>query len=499
MFIKKEVFITQLRAKEISIPRNSLYFGIIHLLVIFLIGCGGEEVAQTSDELPKAAFSFSIDRGQVTFTNESQNANEFKWDFGDGNISSSKDPVHVYLSAGTYEITLTALNGSESHEMTESVTLNAPVADFEFAIDEATITFTNLSQHVDTFVWDFGDGNTSSEKNPVHSYINDGEYTVELTAIGLLPNGIISKKVEITSISNSNLVGLNWVELTVSGDIWSPRNKPILTIHNDELWLLGGNTDNSRVLEDDEEIWKTVDGRNWQLVAKSNPLLSIDNWEAKAVSFNNELWLFGSSIGEHTKDGINWNHAGFFNFLQGRLDFSLTVFHNKMWIIGGRKSNNLLNDIWTSSDGKDWSQVTPSSSIFNPISGHNTIVFDNKLWVITSNEVWNTQDGVVWEQLETNSFHIGYHEAVVLNDRIYLVSRDDETPSIDNNFFGSFINKVWSSDDGINWVNLNDNPDFPDRRWFGLIGFSNKLWVMAGETGSQASGDNVNDIWSSEE
>ena len=51
--------------------------------------------------------------------------------------------------------------------------------DFAYEIDERTVTFENLSG-ADTYVWDFGDGNTSTEENPVHTYDADGVYTVVL-------------------------------------------------------------------------------------------------------------------------------------------------------------------------------------------------------------------------------------------------------------------------------------------------------------------------------
>ncbi|MFP4064682.1 MAG: PKD domain-containing protein [Bacteroidales bacterium] len=60
-----------------------------------------------------------------------------------------------------------------------------PIASFQFEVSEdnwQTVAFTNFSQNAETYSWDFGDGNSSTEENPTHDYDEAGEYTVILTA-----------------------------------------------------------------------------------------------------------------------------------------------------------------------------------------------------------------------------------------------------------------------------------------------------------------------------
>jgi len=57
-----------------------------------------------------------------------------------------------------------------------------PKALFTYEVSELTVTFTNLSQNADSYTWNFGDGQTSTEKSPVHTYAENGSYTVVLTA-----------------------------------------------------------------------------------------------------------------------------------------------------------------------------------------------------------------------------------------------------------------------------------------------------------------------------
>ena len=59
---------------------------------------------------------------------------------------------------------------------------DAPKARFDYAIEDLTVTFTNMSKEAETYAWDFGDGQTSTEKDPVHTYAAAGTYTVKLTA-----------------------------------------------------------------------------------------------------------------------------------------------------------------------------------------------------------------------------------------------------------------------------------------------------------------------------
>ena len=88
-------------------------------------GGGGTEDALIS------SFTFEVDNADwrlVSFTNRSQNATEFEWDFGDGSgISSNEEsPSYSYSAGGTYEVILTASNGSESRTATRTITVSDP-------------------------------------------------------------------------------------------------------------------------------------------------------------------------------------------------------------------------------------------------------------------------------------------------------------------------------------------------------------------------------------
>lgn len=83
---------------------------------------GGEEIVE-----PKADFSFSGTGNYppctITFTNKSQNANYFSWDFGDGGSSSQRSPNHKYNDSGIYTVTLRASNSNGTDVITKTVNI----------------------------------------------------------------------------------------------------------------------------------------------------------------------------------------------------------------------------------------------------------------------------------------------------------------------------------------------------------------------------------------
>lgn len=127
----------------------------------------------------------------VSFTNTSWQALNYEWHFGDGGMSTADDPTYIYNQPGTYTVTLIAygINGNAStHVKVDSVVVH-PRATAFFALQPAEVVvptqpvFTyNLSGNATDFIWDFGDGSTSTEFNPVHFYTAAGGYDVTLIA-----------------------------------------------------------------------------------------------------------------------------------------------------------------------------------------------------------------------------------------------------------------------------------------------------------------------------
>ncbi|MEO0338819.1 MAG: PKD domain-containing protein, partial [Bacteroidota bacterium] len=129
----------------------------------------------------------SVGLGTIQFTDVSTNTpTAWLWDFGDGNTSTMQNPSHTFPAEGTYTVCLTSTNSFGSDSSCASVLIQnvAPAVDFTImALDSGQFQFTDATTNMPTaWLWDFGDGNTSTMQNPSYRYIATGDYTVCLTA-----------------------------------------------------------------------------------------------------------------------------------------------------------------------------------------------------------------------------------------------------------------------------------------------------------------------------
>lgn len=125
----------------------------------------------------------------VFFNNLSSNSTSWLWSFGDGTTSTLQHPTHVYTNPGTYTVMLTAYNLPDSSTFTQTsyvtVYANATAA-FTPSNDTLclgqSVTFANNSTNALTYNWNFGDGNTSTNTTPSHTYGTTGTFTVTLVS-----------------------------------------------------------------------------------------------------------------------------------------------------------------------------------------------------------------------------------------------------------------------------------------------------------------------------
>ncbi len=146
---------------------------------------------------PLADFTFVRNFLAVNFTDASNDSDGtivgWNWAFGDGNVSSSQNPSHLYAAEGTFQVSLTVTDddGATAND-TQGVTVFAapnvpPVAGFSSNINGLTVNFSDTSSDSDgtiaSWSWDFGDSSGSSSQSPAHSYAAGGTYTVSLTVL----------------------------------------------------------------------------------------------------------------------------------------------------------------------------------------------------------------------------------------------------------------------------------------------------------------------------
>lgn len=128
----------------------------------------------------------------VKFTNQSTASNSYLWLFGDGTTSTQNNPSHTYTNSGTYGVTLiannTTLGCSDTLFVPNLVDVDTPSADFYVTTNFSPcppfpVQFYNTTNRFDlNWLWYFGDGDTSTARDPLHVYFTPGDFDVTLIA-----------------------------------------------------------------------------------------------------------------------------------------------------------------------------------------------------------------------------------------------------------------------------------------------------------------------------
>jgi len=141
---------------------------------------------------PTAAFTVPVpkvcEQEPISFINNSTDALNYIWYFGNGETSTAASLSYTYPTSGLYDVTLTAINGDCKDSVTQLAAVEIypkPVAGFLYEFTgngfNAPIEFTNTTFNGNTFFWKFGDGDTSDVKDPgSHQYNGEGPYRVTL-------------------------------------------------------------------------------------------------------------------------------------------------------------------------------------------------------------------------------------------------------------------------------------------------------------------------------
>jgi hypothetical protein len=254
----------------------------------------------------------------------------------------------------------------------------------------------------------------------------------------------------------------DWVLVTKDAG-WKPRDSQGEVVFNDKLWIFGGWHDSYSAPPRD--VWSSPDGKTWELVEQTAP----------------------------------WKHS----------DLSMSVsFKGKMWFMGGWYNGRLpghsaSNEVWSSADGKSWTQETANAG-WSPRLAAGLVVFKDRMWILggtenyyfgdakaLKNDVWSSADGKTWQQETANApwSPRAYHQAVVLNGRIYVLGGGNYVPEYHAK------NDVWSSADGVHWEQVTENAPWHERLWFSSVVYQGRIWVLGGWSNNPAK--NWGDVWSS--
>jgi hypothetical protein len=227
------------------------------------------------------------------------------------------------------------------------------------------------------------------------------------------------------------------------------------------------------------------------------------------VQESNKVTLVGGIIRGYSSkvwqstDGNRWTELSSGPQFSPRTQSQVVEFLGDLWVIGGYTAETTANnEIWRSSDGINWTHVTPVGTVFTPRDGDQVVVFNNRLWVIGgwddlvsnggtntyTNDVWSSADGVNWvQQIPSGPIFLprAGHQAAVLNGKLWVIGGQGAG--------STYLNDVWSTTDGVHWTQETPSATFAGRTVSSVVAFNNTLWLFGGTNGTTI----FSDIWKS--
>lgn len=173
------------------------------------------QVRELGDGLPVANISSDVSiacEGETfafSHTSSGDSITTYNWDFGQdatpSNATTAGPHMVSYSSPGIKTVFLSVSDGGDTVTTSSRVIQVEPGPQASYAVNVLglTFTFSNQSQNATSYVWDFGDGNTSTEANPVHTYTDFDQYDVSLIATG--PCGMDTFSLQLVSIEDIEL------------------------------------------------------------------------------------------------------------------------------------------------------------------------------------------------------------------------------------------------------------------------------------------------------
>jgi gliding motility-associated-like protein len=117
------------------------------------------------------------------------------WSFGDGNTSTVESPGHTYSAENTYNVELIIETNNGCKDTVTAQTVVYPLPNPKFSVpsvclniesvfaDDSDVSSANTNNNITDWLWNFDDGNTSTDSNPIHTYSTDGTFNVELSLV----------------------------------------------------------------------------------------------------------------------------------------------------------------------------------------------------------------------------------------------------------------------------------------------------------------------------
>lgn len=299
---------------------------------------------------------------------------------------------------------------------------------------------------------------------------------------------------------------LDWVLESTAP--WQARDSQAEWAFKDLLWIGGGWFQSFQ--DPPRDVWSSANGREWKLINSNAPWLHSDL--AMSLTFQDRLWIMGgwykgrlpghsaSNQVWSSTDGLKWEQFTPHAAWSPRLASGLVEHRGRMWLLGGIEDyyfgtdTSLKNDVWSSGDGKEWKLET-SHAAWSPRAYHQAVVLNGKIYVLgggnyvpgyhSKSDVWSSPDGVNWT-CETASAPWAprlWFSAAVYRGRIWVLGGWSKEK--DNH------GDVWHSADGKNWQRLETKTCWKSRHEHSVLVFQDKLWVLGGHARPLS-----NEVWS---
>ena len=303
---------------------------------------------------------------------------------------------------------------------------------------------------------------------------------------------------------------VDWVKVTDKAG-WQPRDSQGELAYKDQLWIFGGWFQSFEAPPRD--VWSSADGKTWKLVTKEAPWKHSDL--PMTLVHDGKMWFMGgwyngrlpghsaSSEVWHSTDGEKWEQATKAAGWTPRIAAGAVTFKGRMYILGGTENyyfgdqKSLKNDVWSSADGKEWTQVTEKAP-WSPRAYLQSVVHDGKIWVFGGgnyvpqyhalNDVWSSPDGKEWTQVTEKAPWSPrlWFAAETYRDRMWVLGGWSNNPAKN---WGD----VWHSKDGKAWTQLKTPTAWKERHEHSAFVLRDKLWIAGGHAQPLSS-----EVWSLE-
>jgi PKD repeat protein len=329
----------------------------------------------------------------TSFNNQSTGGSNYFWDFGDNLTSIIQNPAHVYTNSGYYDVSLIANDNfgcSDTLTINNLVYIPGPILDFSidqlFGCDSLNISILNNSINTSSYLYNFGDGSTSSLENPSKLYNSPGMYQITLVGedsagcqTSLISQDIIT--IDVTPIIDIQILDTNLC-LNYSFDI--TNNSIYAASHS---WIYGSS-----------------------LFTTSSPSIV-----ANLQDTNNLVYIAGNTNGTcydtsykeiitHYIPDVSIINPGILCSNQGILN--LTTLNNSFY-------NNLT---WTGNG-----VINPTTGLFNPL-----LVTDSSTLYLVHDSICSSSDTLII------FVDIPNDPTILTNDTIYCENTLVQTPSVIN-------------------------------------------------------------------